>query len=650
MGCQCSKLFSTVKIDPKNRANQYVVSHQKENQSDPKVTIIVPPKKGHEGISNTLTIPDEYIGINLTPTITDHVDIISADSNAFNASFLQKRQAAIDKHSYRTTIDSWSPKTLQQLEGLIQTFTKDKPIIDQHWIIFYWIARNIEYDFVSFLNGTIPSQTVENVFNTKKSVCEGYSRLYKHLCDHIKIPCEKISGYSKGVGYEDDKKTNFSETDHAWNAVPIDEHWYLLDSTWGAGHLNPQNQFERELNTFYFLSPPEQIIFTHLPEEDRWQLLREPISKKQFIQMPQLKPIYFQLHLELISPRYQSSVSLIPQKSFAIVQIKAPPTVQLSGKLELNAQEIKGAVQLLYDRKRQLYNCFFAPKTVGRHEITIFGAEGIEPGTSLGQVMKLSLKVTSPLTQPISFPKIHQTFHNFDLQLISPVNTRVIEVSESMSQATIVIRAPRDVVLIGDLKKSGEENHAGEDIYYDQEKDVWMCHFSPEQSGDFEVCIYAKKCSDPGHYSAVIRFDLHATLNNKSSQSFAQLTQLFHQLNLELEKPKRGSGLVWPNDASFVDVILRAPDDVILICSLKEDQHNCENGALAQFDSRRQLWQFLFAPDHSGLFHLLIFAKQKNENGYTSVVQFRLNVPQIERPITFPSLFETFYSKKMSNL
>ena len=106
------------------------------------------------------------------------------------------------------------------------------------------------------------------------------------------MPCEIVSGYSKGYGF-DDREDAPTETDHAWNAVEIDHHWYLIESTWGAGHLNDQKIFERELNSYYFLPRPNEMIYHHLPEDEKWQLLRTPIKMKQYMQMPKVRPIYF---------------------------------------------------------------------------------------------------------------------------------------------------------------------------------------------------------------------------------------------------------------------------------------------------------------------------------------------------------------------
>src|SRR5262249_21975553 len=61
----------------------------------------------------------------------------------------------------------------------------------------------------------------------------------------------------------------------------------LLDTTSGAGAVGEKGWRKRYAD-FYFLTPPEQLIFTHLPEEPKWQLLEQPASAQDFVKWPGL--------------------------------------------------------------------------------------------------------------------------------------------------------------------------------------------------------------------------------------------------------------------------------------------------------------------------------------------------------------------------
>ena len=91
---------------------------------------------------------------------------------------------------------------------------------------------------------------------------------------------------------------------HAWNAVYFLGGWRLLDCTWGAGQVNPETkEYEKLANEHYFLTDPDELIFTHFPYDEaeasyeKWQLLKQPISLNIFNQMPLLTrfvKFYFQ--------------------------------------------------------------------------------------------------------------------------------------------------------------------------------------------------------------------------------------------------------------------------------------------------------------------------------------------------------------------
>jgi hypothetical protein len=142
---------------------------------------------------------------------------------------------------------------------------------------YTWIANHIAYDTKSFFSGkSTPETSAENTLKSRKAICQGYSELFKALCDYSNIPCYIVSGYSKGYGYHEGKK--FTEADHAWNVVFIDQQWQLLDATWGAGHVDDKQKFINKTTDEFFLTPPETFILKHLPSDPMWQLLPCPIT------------------------------------------------------------------------------------------------------------------------------------------------------------------------------------------------------------------------------------------------------------------------------------------------------------------------------------------------------------------------------------
>ena len=86
---------------------------------------------------------------------------------------------------------------------------------------------------------------------------------------------------------------------HAWNGILYEGEYLLIDSTWGAGHVNNQ-QFTKSFNPFYFMCSPMKMIFRHFPKDPEQQYLQPTISYEEFINLPYVRESYFLNGINLI--------------------------------------------------------------------------------------------------------------------------------------------------------------------------------------------------------------------------------------------------------------------------------------------------------------------------------------------------------------
>ncbi len=166
--------------------------------------------------------------------------------------------------------------------------------------IFTWITNNISYnvkaagrnrnayiyedidDDTSRIIKPLNLRVAETVLRRRMAVCDGYSRLFKTMCDFTNIPCEIITGYAR-TGWGSSK---FS-SNHTWNAVYIDSAWYLLDATWASGYTNNRrDEFFQRYDNRYFLASPAQFITDHYPEDIQWSLMQSPPLLSEFKYSP----------------------------------------------------------------------------------------------------------------------------------------------------------------------------------------------------------------------------------------------------------------------------------------------------------------------------------------------------------------------------
>ena len=114
-----------------------------------------------------------------------------------------------------------------------------------------------------------------------------------------------ITGHSKWSEYLPGMKFAPGQKKHFWNAVHIYCTWCLVDVDWGArsrprGKLSADD-LHYELDEFFFLTDPQQFIYSHIPIDSNWQLLQRPVTIEEFENMPCVSPKFFKYDLELIT-------------------------------------------------------------------------------------------------------------------------------------------------------------------------------------------------------------------------------------------------------------------------------------------------------------------------------------------------------------
>lgn len=161
-------------------------------------------------------------------------------------------------------------------------------------LVFSWVAHHIRYDDVAYNTKHYSDEKPATVLKRRLAVCAGFSALFESLAKEIGLEVQVISGYAKGYGNE----RHVAKINHDWNAVQIDGEWKLIDVTWGNGFGRETVRglkSEKKFDDFWFFTPPEQFVFSHLPESRRWQLIRKELSLREFNMLPKLDNRLFEL-------------------------------------------------------------------------------------------------------------------------------------------------------------------------------------------------------------------------------------------------------------------------------------------------------------------------------------------------------------------
>ena len=253
----------------------------------------------------------------------------------------------------------------------------------------------------------------ENVLKTGYAVCEGYSNLLKKFLDTLGFQNSKVSGYARGVGTSLMAENN-TDSNHAWNMVKIENAYYFIDSTWDSGYMNGKNSVQKYTTDWLFIKP-EHFIFTHLPERQQQQLLKEPVSNTEFLKLADFQPNFFEVAENFIIKNGE-----LPQKTNHVLN-----SIQFEYETKTNYYLDFSVVQT--EKNKRIENATFTQTNgnisntviqfseAGKYQIQIFYYKKTErQGTGCAEFF-----VNAQEGSQIRYPRIYQ--NSFDAKVICPI-------------------------------------------------------------------------------------------------------------------------------------------------------------------------------------------------------------------------------------
>lgn len=162
---------------------------------------------------------------------------------------------------------------------------------EKYRAIFIWISDNISYDFKTFNKNPEPEiikckekedcqikmakldqEIIDRVLNRKIAICDGYSKLFKRMCDIANLNCAIIEGYVKN---SPNHIGSMGILNHAWNMIKIDNENYFLDVTWASGYCTKNDDgkldsFVKKFNNYYWLTDSRDFTRDHFPKNALW--------------------------------------------------------------------------------------------------------------------------------------------------------------------------------------------------------------------------------------------------------------------------------------------------------------------------------------------------------------------------------------------
>ena len=304
---------------------------------------------------------------------------------------------------------------------------------------------------------------------------------------------------------------------HEWNAVQIENEWYFVESTWGAGYSTDHKHFTKKFTPYYFFTPPEEYVRGHLPFDEKWQLLpkNKRIDQKTFMTFAPLKSEFFVLGFDSIDPdltfndvKEKGSFNLyFKKKERNIEKIKVMGKLYLS-KNENDEKELKNSI--LEIKKNNFYEVNYLINKKGEYKLKIFGSDGSKKEYSELCTLKLTSKKDA--SKPKTYPNTTALYYNSDMKIISP-NNGILKEGEKI---TFELRTSTyDKLFLGissDQGNSFMEMSCKNNIFKEE-----------------DVLIYGKKIliSSKGEkensYSTILEFEVLPSSKKKNAVTYPQI-------------------------------------------------------------------------------------------------------------------------------
>ncbi|XP_017484450.1 PREDICTED: uncharacterized protein LOC108373117 [Rhagoletis zephyria] len=218
--------------------------------------------------------------------------------------------------------------------------------------IFRWITvknlNTIKFD------DNLSADTPMGILRGIKHGTESYHVLFKRLCSYAGLHCVVIKGYSKSAGYQPGVHFEDTRFRNSWNAVYVAGAWRFVQCNWGARHLvnakadtpntgkSSSDSLRYEYDDHYFLTDAKEFIYEFFPLQPEWQLLRCPISLREFEELPFVRSLFFRYGLYFVDEDIQA-VLRTDSSGAATVRIGMPSQMTPSLIFHYNLKLIDGS-------------------------------------------------------------------------------------------------------------------------------------------------------------------------------------------------------------------------------------------------------------------------------------------------------------------
>lgn len=421
--------------------------------------------------------------------------------------------------------------------------------------IFRWITDRIAYDAELYLSGRADTADTspQYVLRSRRSICDGYTNLFLALAHEAGLSAVKITGYTKGYSYAPGRRP--SGENHSWNAVRIDGTWFLLDPTWGAGSISTRG-FHKKFEPFFFFTPPEQLIWSHLPADPRWQLLEPPVSAEEFYERVLLKPAFFRNRMRLVS----HTRAVIAAGDGLRLQLIVPAEVLLIFKLRQGDAELRSSLHRM-ERQGEMVTVEVRFPRPGNYTLAFYVKRESDSG-NYEAALEYEAAAERGAGETAGWPKEGPDFGRLGLALESHLRPII----PAGSELTVTLRAPRGVFFMARLKE-GEKPLRDSFLLLQRQGERLMIHCRFPRRGSYTLLVFARRDWEGGTFPEVLEYEIIARSGAGAEADFPRSSIFFTEFELGLDSHRE----LLVRAGREVTISVFAPEDVYLLPVLSQE-------------------------------------------------------------------------------
>lgn len=510
------------------------------------------------------------------------------------------------------------------------------------YAIFRWLSFNVAYDVDGFFGrAEKKSNDAASVLRHKTSVCAGYASLFEALGKVAGLQVHSIEGYAKGYGFEPGQR--IKDQNHAWNGVQVNGEWFISEPTWGAGYLGADLMFHRSPDVAMFLMDPEYAICSHYPADEQWQLLDKPISKEEFERLVVPSGRIHQMGIEVLS--HKESIYDISDADNIEMMFYSPSLKILRGDLKnLSCKEHEGRkwTQVLPSGLNQvkLKAQFPAP---GKYKLNLYVRDEVSANKWHHGVEYVIHTNKGVAEKRGGFPQLGSEFYEAGFHLDHPLEnivsqdgTACISLHNYNSQ---ISRISGQLELEGKNKSLKKEFQGFSFCYSEKTNNGFQVKVHCPLAGEYTLKIFAKHFDEDHSDTYVCTYYINALYGVGPIPGFPRMSDTFVSWGLELKEPREN--IFVPDGRASVQ--LKIPDDVSVVGSLAEGNHNLDNSLCFAKAAEDGVSTILVHTPEAGVFQLNIFGKKtgSKETEYLATFMIKSELAASPNP-GFPYLKDEF--------